>query len=87
MSSIEVQPQAALGDADEAVVVASAVRAEIDAVLTERAPAERDAFWHAVALLYARGFKPDAQPAPFTPALAPVGGTLEPSHSILETTR
>jgi hypothetical protein len=87
MSLIEVQPQADLGEADEAALVASAVRAEIDAVLTERSPAERDAFWHAVALLYARGFKPDAQPAPSMPALTPIRGTLEPSHSILETTR
>ena len=64
MPSIQVQPQAALGDADEAALVASAVRAGIDAVLAERAPAERDAFWHAVALLYARGSKPGEPPAP-----------------------
>ncbi len=70
MSSIQVQPQSAEGDTDEAALVASAVRAGIDAVLAERAPAERDAFWHAVALLYARGSKPGEPPAPerLTPA-------------------
>ena len=85
MSPIEVQLQAHLGDADEAALVASAVRAGIDAVLTERAPAERDAFWHAVALLYARGSKPVGQTDP--ELTAPPSGALEPSMPILETTR
>ncbi|MDQ0442639.1 hypothetical protein [Methylobacterium persicinum] len=85
MSLIEVQPQAALGEADEAVLVASAVRAGIDAVLTERAPAERDAFWHAVALLYARGSKPVGRTDTELPA--PPSDALEPSMPTLETTR
>lgn len=34
-------------------LVAAAVRAGIDALLAERAPGEREAFWRAVALYYA----------------------------------
>lgn len=56
------------GGADDVGLVAAAVRAGIDALLTARAPAERDAFWHAVALLYARGFTSERQPGP-----APIG--------------
>lgn len=85
MSSMEVQPQAERGDADEAALVASAVRAGIDALLTDRAPAERDAFWHAVALLYARGSKPVRRSDPQQPA--PPSGAREPSMPTLETTR
>ena len=50
------------GSPEEATLVAAAVRAGIDALLAERAPAERDAFWRAVALLYARGNRPDEPP-------------------------
>ena len=85
MSSMEVQPQAERGDADEAALVASAVRAGIDALLRDRAPAERDAFWHAVALLYARGSKPVGRTDTELPA--PPSDALEPSMPTLETTR
>lgn len=87
MPSIQGQPQAAQCDADEAVRVALAVRAGIDAVLMERAPAERDAFWRAVALLYARGFKPAELPDSELSIAAPPSGALETSFPILETTR
>jgi hypothetical protein len=40
-------------DPGDPTLIAAAVRAGIDALLTERAPTERDAFWRAVALYYA----------------------------------
>lgn len=56
------------GEDGDPALVAAAVRAGIDAVLTERAPAERDAFWRAVALHCARPPKRHSQPeTPITP--------------------
>ena len=87
MPPTEVQAKPARGDIDDADLAAAAVRAGIDVLLTERAPAERDAFWHAVALLYARGSKPVGQPGRDMSDPAPVRCNLEPSHAILETAR
>ena len=43
---------------------AAAARAGIDTLLLHRAPGAREAFWSAVALLYARGVPPDAPADP-----------------------
>lgn len=43
----------AAGASGDPALVAAAVRAGIDALLAERAPGEREAFWRAVALYYA----------------------------------
>lgn len=53
MAADEPPGQATVSMPDDPTLVASAVRAGIDALLAERAPAERDAFWRAVALYYA----------------------------------
>ncbi|WP_331314516.1 hypothetical protein [Methylobacterium mesophilicum] len=72
---------------DDPDLIAAAMRAGIDALLAARAPAEREAFWHAVALLYARGSTPDGRPSSAVPGPAPLLDASAHSHPPSETAR